>query len=246
MTSGEQATYALEMVGVTKSYGVGEGRGTALDNVSLGVARGEFVAVMGPSGSGKTTLLFLLSGLDMPDQGHVVVDGERLDRFPDHRLADLRLRRIGLVFQSFNLIPAFSVEQNVAWPLRFAGVRSAEIRERTHDALTRVGVVNREERRPAELSGGEQQRVAIARAIATNPSIVLADEPTGNLDSSTGRLILDLLRELNQERGVTIVMVTHNLFAAAYGDRSLELRDGRIVSDVRVPPDERRTRERQR
>jgi len=229
MTAAAANDPVVELCGVTKSYGTGAGATVALRDLSVRVARGEFVAIMGPSGSGKTTLLTLIAGLDTPDQGYVVVDGARLDGRPDHRLADMRLTEVALVFQDFNLIPAFTVEQNVAWPLRFAGYSPQDVRQRTLRALERVGVVGREHRRPAELSGGEQQRVAIARAIAAEPTILLADEPTGNLDSSTGRLILDLLRTLNQERNVTIIMVTHNLFAAAYGDRSLELRDGRIV-----------------
>ncbi len=225
----------IRLSGVTKRYGSGTATTTALQDLDLTVLHGQFVSVMGASGSGKTTLLNIIAGLDVADSGRRVVDGQELDLLPDHRLADFRLRTIGFIFQAFNLIPALTVEQNVACPLRFSGCARAAIRPSTLDALQRVGVAGRERRYPAELSAGEQQRVAIARAIVTQPRILLADEPTGNLDSQTGRLILDLLRTLNSSNGVTIVMVTHSVFAAAYGDRSLEMSDGRIVRDARAP-----------
>ena len=225
----------IELRQVTKSYGPPERRTPALDNLSVRFAEGEFVSLMGPSGSGKTTLLNLIAGLDTPDYGIVRVNGTDLRTLRDHELARLRLRTIGFVFQSFNLLPAFTVEENVAWPLEYSRYGRPEVRRRTADALQRVGIVNCERRYPAELSGGEQQRVAIARAIATGPTILLADEPTGNLDSHTGEGILDLLRDLNRSEGVTIVMVTHNVFAATYGHRTLELHDGKIVRDVRAP-----------
>jgi putative ABC transport system ATP-binding protein len=225
----------IQLAGVSKTYGAGARATTALRNLTLQIAPGEFVSLMGPSGSGKTTLLNLMAGLDTPSAGRVVVDGMDLGALADHELADLRLRAIGFVFQSFNLMPALTVEENVAWPLEFAGCGRADVRRRTADALARVGVTDREGRYPGELSGGEQQRVAIARAIATAPRILLADEPTGNLDSLTGQSILDLLRALNVADGVTVVMVTHNVLAAAYGHRTLELHDGAIVRDVRIP-----------
>jgi len=226
----------ITVTDVVKTYGSGARATRALDGLSLRIAPGEFVSLMGPSGSGKSTLLNLMAGLDVPDQGRVVLNGHDLRVLADRQLADLRLCTVGFVFQAFNLIPALTVEENVTWPLEFSGYARAEVRQRTADALRRVGVVGRERRHPAELSGGEQQRVAIARAIATGPAILLADEPTGNLDSHTGTTILDLLRALNESEGVTIVMVTHNVFAATYGDRTLELQDGRIVRDVRTPP----------
>jgi putative ABC transport system ATP-binding protein len=226
----------IDVTDVVKTYGSGTRATRALDGLSLRIAAGEFVSLMGPSGSGKSTLLNLIAGLDVPDEGRVVLNGHDLGTLADHALADLRLRTIGFVFQAFNLIPALTVEENVAWPLEFSGYPRAEVRRRTAEALARVGVVGRERRHPAELSGGEQQRVAIARAVATGPAILLADEPTGNLDSHTGTTILDLLRALNESENVTIVMVTHNVFAATYGDRTLELQDGRIVRDVRTPP----------
>ncbi|HZP41767.1 MAG TPA: ABC transporter ATP-binding protein [Candidatus Binatia bacterium] len=228
-------TPIIALQSVTKRYGTGAARTTAVDDLSLHIGPGEFVALMGPSGSGKTTVLNLIAGLDTPDSGRIVVDGRDLSQLADHQLADMRLGTIGFVFQSFNLLPALTVERNVAWPLQFAGCKRREVARRTAAALERVGLADHERRRPAELSGGEQQRVAIARAIATRPAILLADEPTGNLDSRTGQKILDLLRELNQEQHVTVVMVTHSTLAAAYGDRTLELHDGRLLHDVRVP-----------
>jgi putative ABC transport system ATP-binding protein len=154
----------------------------------------------------------------------------------DHELADLRLRTIGFIFQAFNLIPALTVEENLRWPLEFHGFGRSEVKRRIADALTRVGIEAPGHRYPAELPGGEQQRVAIARAIATGPALLLADEPTGNLDSQTGQRILDFLRSLNQKDRVTVVMVTHNVLAATYGDRTVEIQDGRIARDVRTPP----------
>jgi putative ABC transport system ATP-binding protein len=230
-------TPAIEMLHVVKRYGTGAAATTAMDGLTVEVARGEFASLMGPSGSGKTTLLNLIAGLDTPDAGKVRVNGTDLRSLRDHELAALRLRTIGFVFQSFNLLPALTVERNIAWPLQFAGQSRSDVRRRTAEVLERVGLHGCEKRYPSELSGGEQQRVAIARAIGTRPMILLADEPTGNLDSRTGQAILDLLRALNLEDGVTVVMVTHSTLAAAYGDRTLELHDGQIVRDVRVPPD---------
>jgi putative ABC transport system ATP-binding protein len=221
--------------GVTKRYGAGTAVTCALDGIALEMAAGEFVSVMGPSGSGKTTLLNVIGGLDVPDSGRVVIDGDDLGRLKDHQLANLRLRKIGFVFQAFNLLPALTIERNVAWPLQFSGYSRAETRRHVDAALRRVGVTNYQGRYPGQLSGGEQQRVAIARAIAPGPTLLLADEPTGNLDSRNGQAILDLLRSLNQSENVSVVMVTHSAFAAAYGHRTLEMQDGRIVRDVRAP-----------
>ena len=226
---------AIRLSAVSKAYGAGPQASQALSNLDLEVRRGAFVSLMGPSGSGKTTLLNLIAGLDMPDTGEVVVEGIRLDGLADHELADLRLEKIGFIFQAFNLIPALTVEENVGLFLEFAGRSKADVRRMTADALKQVGVSGRERRYPGELSGGEQQRVAIARAIVGRPSILLADEPTGNLDSHTGQMILDMLAALNRSAGVTVLMVTHNLFAAMYGERTLEMQDGRIIRDVRVP-----------
>jgi putative ABC transport system ATP-binding protein len=234
--SGADTAALVELVDVHKAYGSGGTPSVALAGVSLRILRAAFVSLIGPSGSGKTTLLNVISGLDVPDRGRVIIDDQDLGQLKDRHRSQLRLRAIGFVFQGFNLIPSLTVGENVAWPLEFSGLTRSEVQLRTATVLDRVGVAGLARRYPAELSGGEQQRVAIARAIATRPRLILADEPTGNLDSRTGRLILDLLRELNQEDGVTIVMVTHNTFAASYGDRTLELRDGRIVRDVASLP----------
>jgi putative ABC transport system ATP-binding protein len=225
----------VELIDVHKSYGSGDASSVALSGISLEIRAGSFVSLMGPSGSGKTTLLNLIAGLDAPDSGRVILDGNDLATLPGNALADFRLHNVGFVFQAFNLVPSLTVANNVAWPLEFAGVRRGEVRTRVEEALERTGVSGRERRFPAELSGGEQQRVAIARAIATRPRLMLADEPTGNLDSHSGRLVLDLLADLNRAERVTIVMVTHNAFAAAYGDRTLEVRDGRLVRDIAAP-----------
>ncbi len=219
---------AVERVG--KRYGDGPQAVTALTDVSVTVAAGELVSVMGPSGSGKSTLLNLIAGLDVPTSGRVVVDGRDLAALSEDERSALRLRRIGFVFQSFNLFPTFTAEENVAWPLEFLGVGWRDAAARAGAALAQVGVGGAARaRRPAELSGGEQQRVAIARALVTRPGLLLADEPTGNLDSRTGDEILRLLAALNAADGVTIVLVTHSAAAAAYARRTIELRDGHVV-----------------
>jgi putative ABC transport system ATP-binding protein len=227
--------FIVELRDVVKTYGASRPT-PVLVHLCLTLPEGEFTSLMGPSGSGKSTVLNLIAGLDDPDSGSVWVAGQPLAGLRDHERAALRLRRIGFVFQEFNLLPELTVEENVSWPLEFARHPRAEVRRRTAEALRQVEVAGCERRYPAELSGGEQQRVAIARAIAPEPAILLGDEPTGNLDSRTGEAILDLLRSLNAARGVTVVMVTHNVLAAAYGDRTLELRDGRFVRDVRATP----------
>jgi putative ABC transport system ATP-binding protein len=190
---------------------------------------------MGPSGSGKSTLLNLIAGLDTPTRGRVLVGGEDLASLADEARSRLRLRSIGFVFQSFNLFPTFTVEENVAWPLEFLGVAWRDAKRRAAASLAQVGVESATlKRRPAQLSGGEQQRVAIARALATEPEFLLADEPTGNLDSRTGQAILDLLRTLNSDKALTVVLVTHSTFAATYGHRTVELRDGVVVHEAHV------------
>jgi putative ABC transport system ATP-binding protein len=221
---------------VTKSYGEGAQMVTALHDICLRVPPGEFLSVMGPSGCGKSTLLNMIAGLDTPTTGRVTVVGQPLSTMSDDARSDLRLANIGFVFQNFNLFPTFSVEENVAWPLEFLGVRWKHARQKAAVALDGVGIDRAIlDRRPAELSGGEQQRVAIARALVTEPQLVLADEPTGNLDSRTGQQILDLLRILNSQRELTVIMVTHSTFAATYGHRTIELSDGRMIREVRAP-----------
>ena len=207
---------------------------TVLDGVSLDVARGECVAVTGPSGSGKSTLLGLIAGLDAPTSGVVEVDGIDLTRLDEDALAHFRRDRIGFVFQSFHLIPTLTAAENVAIPLELAGVREA--REHAAVLLDDVGLAPRAHHYPSQLSGGEQQRVALARAVARRPGLVLADEPTGNLDSATGASIIALLLRLNRERGSTLVLVTHDAALAGQADRQIALRDGRIVAAVDRAP----------
>jgi putative ABC transport system ATP-binding protein len=218
---------------VHKRYGDGAQGVAALNDVNLRVAPEEFLSIMGPSGCGKSTLLNLIAGIDTPTSGRVWVAGHDLAQLSDDQRSDLRLRHIGFVFQSFNLFPTFTAEENVTWPLEFLGVHWREARKRANAALGEVGLNDAaRRRRPAALSGGEQQRVAIARALATKPRLLVADEPTGNLDSRTGRAILDLMQALNRTQHLTIVLVTHSPFAASYGHRTVELSDGRVLRET--------------
>jgi putative ABC transport system ATP-binding protein len=223
---------AVALRAVTKVYGSGGGAVTALREVTAGFTAGSFTAVMGPSGSGKSTLLQCAAGLDRPTSGEVQLAGQSLRGLSETKLTRLRRDRIGFVFQSFNLLPSLTAELNVALPLRLAGRKPAkgEVRE----MLAVVGLADRARHRPSELSGGQQQRVAIARALVTKPSVVFADEPTGALDSATGREVLSLLRELANSRQ-TVVMVTHDPVAAAYADRVVFLADGRIAGELHDP-----------
>jgi putative ABC transport system ATP-binding protein len=201
----------------------------ALDGVDLTIHDAEFVAIVGPSGSGKSTLLHVAGGLDTPTAGSVVVDDQDLARASDRELATFRNRRVGFVFQTFNLQPTYSALENVALPLVFARVVPKQRRARAEAALEAVGLGDRFRHRPAQLSGGERQRVAIARALVTDPAYILADEPTGNLDTGTSREIVTLLDRLHRERGLTVVLVTHDAEMAALAERQIGLRDGRIV-----------------
>ena len=210
----------------------GAGVVTILDGVSLEVGPGEFVAVTGPSGSGKSTLLGLIAGLDRPTAGSIKVDGVELASLDEDALARLRLGKIGYVFQSFHLIPTLTAIENVAVPLDLAGV--PDTAARASALLEEVGLKMRVGHYPAELSGGEQQRVALARAVANDPGLLLADEPTGNLDSATGTQIIDLLVGLHRRHGTTLILVTHDPALAAHADRVVELRDGRVVGDRAV------------
>jgi len=215
---------------VSKVYRTGSQEVVALRDVDLDITAGEMVMVMGPSGNGKTTLLNCLSGLDDIDDGTVHVDGEEIHQMSDARRTEHRAERMGFVFQSFNLIPVFSAEENCELPLLVTGVKPKEARERAREMLTRVGLAGRFDHKPAELSGGEQQRVAIARALVARPAIVWADEPTGNLDSHTAEAVLELLLEVHAA-GQTLVVVTHDRGIGASGTRLVEVRDGRVVHD---------------
>jgi putative ABC transport system ATP-binding protein len=218
---------------VHKRYGSGPQAVDALSDVSIRVEPEEFLSIMGPSGCGKSTLLNLIAGIDTPTSGRVWVAGHELVQLSDDARSDLRLRHIGFVFQSFNLFPTFTAEENVTWPLEFLGVHWREARRRADAALAQVGLDDEaRRRRPAQLSGGEQQRVAIARALVTEPRLLVADEPTGNLDSRTGQAILDLMQALNRDQRLTIVLVTHSAVAAEYGHRTVELRDGRVLRET--------------
>jgi putative ABC transport system ATP-binding protein len=202
----------------------------ALDGVDLTIADGEFVAIVGPSGSGKSTLLHVVGGLDTPSGGEVVVDGQALGQAKDRELARFRNRQVGFVFQTFNLQPTYNAVENVALPLVFAGVPPAERQRRAKAALEAVGLADRFQHKPAQLSGGERQRVAIARALVTDPAYILADEPTGNLDTATSQEIVRLLDRLHRERGLTVVLVTHDVEMAALAGRQITLRDGQIAN----------------
>jgi len=200
---------------------------TILQPLSLEIARGEFVAVVGPSGSGKSTLLGLIAGLDEPTSGEVIIDGVNITKLGEDRLAKLRGEKIGFVFQFFHLIPSLTAFENIAVPMEIAGSRDP--RQRAQALIDEVGLTGRAHHYPSQLSGGEQQRVALARALANNPPILLADEPTGNLDSANGRHIMELVRDIHKTRGTTIVLVTHDTDLAALADVRLILRDGRVV-----------------
>jgi putative ABC transport system ATP-binding protein len=223
---------ALETRDLTKVYGEGETTVRALDGVSLEVERGDMVAIMGPSGSGKSTLLHLLGALDSPSSGEILLGGRRYDGLDEGELTRLRRERIGFVFQFFNLLPALSAEENVLLPALIAGRRDDAIKQRAQELLARVGLADRAHHLPPELSGGEQQRVSIARALLTEPEIVLADEPTGNLDTRSSIGVLDLLRELNEAEDQTLVIVTHDPAAAATAARVVFLRDGKVAGDA--------------
>jgi len=220
---------AIQIVDLRKRYAVGGRVIDALAGVSLTVAGGEFLCVMGPSGSGKSTLLNLVAGLDRPTGGEIIVDGSTLSALDDDALTDLRRTRVGVVFQFFNLLPDLSARDNVALPLRARGRSRRDAIARALEALASVGLADRAAHLPKELSGGEMQRVALARALAIEPVVLLADEPTGNLDSASGALILDLLRRSRQAAGLTVVMVTHSKEVAATADRVVVLRDGALV-----------------
>jgi putative ABC transport system ATP-binding protein len=220
----------VRAVGLTRRYKMGDTFVDALRGVDLSIARGEFVALVGPSGSGKSTVLNLIGGLDRPTSGDVWINGTELGSSDERTLTRHRRSSVGFVFQNFNLLPRLTAEENVALPLMFSGVPEKERLARARALLERVGLGPRLAHRPTQLSGGEQQRVAIARALVARPAILLADEPTGNLDTVTGADIMGLLQELNQERALTLLTVTHDPEVAAFADRVVRLRDGQVIS----------------
>jgi putative ABC transport system ATP-binding protein len=224
---------AVRLVSVSKVYGSGSNAVTALDEVSVGLAKGSFTAVMGPSGSGKSTLLHCAAGLDRPTSGSVVLGGIELSVLPEAALTRIRRERVGFVFQAYNLLPSLTVAQNITLPLRLADRRVE--RAWLHQVVTAVGLADRLADRPSQLSGGQQQRVAIARALVTRPDAIFADEPTGALDTRTGRQVLQVLRGIVDTTGQTVLLVTHDPVTAAFADRVVFLADGRLAGSLEEP-----------
>jgi putative ABC transport system ATP-binding protein len=221
----------IELENVTKIYKMGQTKVLALDGINLNIKTGEMVAIMGPSGSGKSTLMAILGCLDIPSKGVYRLEGEPVEKLNDNQLAQVRSRKVGFVFQQFNLLPRTSALENVMLPLLYDGVHGKARTEKARAALETVGLADRMHHRPNQLSGGEQQRVAIARALVNNPTILLADEPTGNLDTKTGDEIIGLFQKLHNEHGQTVVYVTHDAFIARHTQRIIRLVDGKIISD---------------
>jgi len=230
---GEQAQLLVEAHELTKIYRQGSLEVPALQGLDLELRRGEFAVLAGSSGSGKTTLLNLIGALDVPTGGSLSVDGQELARLKGRALASLRLRRLGFVFQAYNLVPVLTAYENAEYVLLLQGVKAEERRRRVTEVLRAVGLAGLEHRRPAELSGGQQQRVAVARAIAAEPALVLADEPTANLDAKTGTELVRMMRTLNAERGVTFLFSSHDPKVIDHADRVIRLEDGRIVEDLK-------------
>jgi putative ABC transport system ATP-binding protein len=227
----------IQTENLTKIYGHGETAVAALHHLNLSVDAGEFVAIMGPSGCGKSTLLHLIGGLDRPTEGRVLLDGHELSKLDDTRLTEMRRRKIGFVFQFYNLIPVLTAVENAALPLILDGVKQSEARATATEWLKRVGLTGQLTHRPDQLSGGQQQRVAIARALVTEPALVMADEPTGNLDSRASDEIAALLRQVSDEWGRAVLLVTHDPRIAAYADRIVFLKDGTIIDETRLAGD---------
>ena len=225
----------VEMTNVAKTFGEGSSIVRALDGVDVTIDEGEFVAIVGPSGSGKSTMMNLIGCLDRPTSGKVKIAGKDLTKLNDRKLTELRNFAIGFVFQSFFLLPKTDALDNVATPLFYRGIAAREARKKAMEMLTKLGMQDRSTHQSTELSGGQQQRVAIARALVTEPSLILADEPTGALDSNTGKQVMDLFQELNRE-GKTIVLITHDLDIAQKAKRRITLKDGKVISDDRVKP----------
>ncbi len=224
----------IEIEELTKVYQMGEQEVRALNGVSFQIMAGDLVAIMGPSGSGKSTLMNMLGCLDTPSSGRYILDGNEVSKMDDDALADIRNKKIGFVFQQFNLLPRTSALQNVEMPLMYAGGAVAARRKRALEALAAVGLQDRTNHKPSELSGGQQQRVAIARALVSDPAIILADEPTGNLDSKASVEVMAIFQRLNQERGITVIFVTHEPDIAQHTRRIIRIRDGKIAADELV------------
>jgi len=224
--------YAVRCVNVRKIYKQGDEDVIGLDGVSLEVKKGGFVCLRSPSGGGKTTLLNVMGGLDRPDSGEVLVAGKRIDNLSKGQLAHIRLQQIGFVFQAYNLIPVLTARENVEFVMQVQGVPAAERRRRSTEILAEVGLAGLEDRRPAKMSGGQQQRVAVARAIVSNPAIVLADEPTANLDSRTASHLMELFVELNENHGTTLIIATHDQMVMGYAKRLIRMLDGKLVEDI--------------
>jgi len=218
----------IQLIDITKIYHQGVNPVVALDHLNLKISKGEFLAITGKSGCGKSTLINIIGGLDSPDQGQVVIDGEDISQMDDHRLTLLRRNRIGIIFQFFNLLPILSLEENIALPNLLKG-ESNSLRGKIDRLLREMDLYERRHHKPHELSGGEMQRVAICRALINDPDLILADEPTGNLDSASGKQVLEILRRLKDEQGKTILLVTHSQEGAAMADRVLRMRDGKLL-----------------
>jgi putative ABC transport system ATP-binding protein len=234
LTRPEEAREVIRLEGIHKTYTMGDVEVHALRGVSLGIREGEFVAIMGASGSGKSTTMNIIGCLDSPTRGSYALDGQDVSALSKDERADIRLRKLGFVFQGFNLLSRTSALENVELPMLYAGVEPSERRRRAAEALHSVGLVGREQNHPNQLSGGQQQRVAIARALVNDPTLILADEPTGALDSRTSVEVMDIFQRLNRERRITLVLVTHEPDIAAYADRVVVFKDGRIQKDYRV------------
>jgi putative ABC transport system ATP-binding protein len=226
----------IKCIDLCKNYQQGDAVIKALDHVTLDIGQGSFVCLSGPSGSGKTTLLNMVGGLDELDSGEISIDGERVDLLAKGPLADLRLHHIGFVFQAYNLIPVLSAQENVEFVMQVQGVSSAQRKEKSLAILREVGLEGMENRRPAQLSGGQQQRVAVARAIVSQPKLVLADEPTANLDSQSAKHLMELFRVLNEKHGVTFLISTHDERVMRYAKRLIKMQDGRIIEDREQVP----------
>jgi putative ABC transport system ATP-binding protein len=230
MSENINETEVIKITNIDKVYKMGSSSFKALDDVSLSISKGEYVAIVGPSGAGKSTLMNIIGCLDTPTSGEYIIDGLNT-KCSDNKLAEIRNKKIGFIFQNYNLLPKLNIIENVELPLLYLGYPNNKIREKAKEAIEKVGLTSHIKHKPSELSGGQMQRVAIARALVTNPQIILADEPTGALDSKTGQEVLEMLRDLNNE-GNTIVMITHDKEIAANAKRIVTVRDGKIKSDV--------------